>query len=138
AWFFGRYALSQEAASQIRDEVRKVLFRYDPDGNRELGPLVLEAQKYPVKTILMALEDNKGVERLREMPTYPREHLYQTVIESVEDKSFPFLQASCKNCGRVYWHRGDYCNLKCGREFNRKGSAERMRRLRQKRERGKK
>jgi hypothetical protein len=139
-WFFGRYpTLSYEMAKQIQGELRAILFLHDPSGNRELGPLVAVVQdnKYYVKFTLLAGENNKKPEYVREMPTEAREHLYQTIIEAVDDESFSFLQPSCKNCGRYYWHRGDYCNLKCGREFNRKGSAERMRRLRRKRKRGK-
>jgi|GEM_PF-6098967 len=129
-WFLNRYNLSHEAAKQIRDELLGVLFLYDPKGNRELGPLVVKAQKYPVKTILIALEDNKGVKLLREMAAAPREHLYQTIIEAVQDKSFPFLQQSCKNCQQYYWRRGDYCSLSCGREYNTKTARERMKRYR--------
>lgn len=140
--FLERYGLDTEAgyetASQIQDELREILFLKAPDGKRELGPLVTEARKYPTRTVLVPLEDNKGVETWPLSPENPREDLYGIIISAVSDKTFPSLQKDCKNCHRCYWRKSDFCSLACGREWNDKDAVNRMRRyrLKQRRKRG--
>ena len=130
-WFLGQYeGLDVE---KLRDELRRLLFLRDPKGRREFGPLAIAAQDYPIKIIPVASEDNRGIKSWREPPSNPHEHVYQTIIEAVQDGSFYSLQQSCRNCGRYYWHRGDYCNLDCGQTYNSKQAKERMARLRKKR-----
>src|SRR5262249_10148593 len=128
--FIGRYQLDADMIQQIREELFSVLFIKTPDGERDLGPLVLRAQKYPTETILVVSEDGKNVETLTVYPTTARGFLYGVIIEAVQDGTFRFLQESCRNCHRCYWRRGDYCSLLCGREYNTKTAGERMKRYR--------
>src|SRR5262249_55235465 len=134
--FIGRYQLDADAIRQIREELLSVLFVKTPDGERNLGPLVLQAQKYPMETILVVSEDGKNVETLIVYPTTARGFLYGVIIEAVQDGTFRFLQEMCRNCGRFYWRRGDFCDLRCGREFNRKDAKNRMKRYRDKQKKG--
>jgi len=132
--FLGRYELDSvaghETAKQIQNELREVLFLKTPNGKRELGPLIEQARKYPPQTMLVASEDNEGIETSTLAPEDPRQHLYGVIIAAFPHGAFTSLQENCTNCGRIYWRKSVFCSLECGREYNTKTAAERMRRYR--------
>ena len=128
--FLAHYELDTETAGQIQAELRGVLFLKALDGKREVGPLVAKAQEYPIKTIPLPLEDNRGIETITVAPMDAREHLYGIIIVAISDRTFWSLQEECKNCHRRYWRKSDYCSLECGRDFNDKDAKNRMRRFR--------